>query len=275
MSKLHLILLPSSLLFSMALAAGGCDSEEIGDPELVGLSEEIVEIVENLELAGYPREEIEIDDQEVVVGGDAVVTLEASREMVGHINEDGVSFRQYATTNRVSDDVQIICIDPTGAMAHPYNYPALAGAANEYNQLGLSFEFVVTSAPNSSCDAIIETTIIAGTSAKAGFPSGGLPYNRIKMGSQIPNYGLNVLRHVWMHEIGHCVGLRHTDYFDRSLSCGEGGDEGVTSHGAEYIQGTHPGYDSASVMAACYSTNESGEFSVFDVIALVQLYAAY
>ena len=71
MSKLHLILLPSSLLFSMALAAGGCDSEEIGDPELVGLSEEVVEIVENLELAGYPREEIEIDDQEVIVGGDA------------------------------------------------------------------------------------------------------------------------------------------------------------------------------------------------------------
>src|SRR5690606_17966500 len=78
MSRHDPILLPCSLLFSMALAVGGCDDEGVGDPGLAGLSEETVEIVENLQRAGYPREEIEIDEDEVVVvGGDAVVTLEA------------------------------------------------------------------------------------------------------------------------------------------------------------------------------------------------------
>src|SRR5690606_13131145 len=171
----------------------------------------------------------------VVVGGDAVVTLEASREMAGHVDDDGVSFRQYSTTNLVGEDIEIICVDPSGVMASPLMYPALASAAHAYNELGLSFELVVTPVPESICDAIIETKIISGTIAKAGFPSGGLPHDLIKMGDQIPNYGMNVLRHVWMHELGHCLGLRHTDYFNRSLSCGEGGNEGAGSVGAEYI----------------------------------------
>lgn len=72
--------------------------------------------------------------------------------------------------------------------------------------------------------------------------------------------------------IGHCIGFRHSDYFNRSLSCGSGGNEGSAGVGAHYIPGTHPGFDPASVMNSCYSPNSSGVFSIFDIIALDILY---
>ena len=75
-----------------------------------------------------------------------------------------------------------------------------------------------------------------------------------------------------LHEIGHTVGMRHSDYFDRSLSCGTGGNEGSAGVGAIYNNGTNPGFDPDSVMSSCYNANSSGVFSVFDQIALVVLY---
>lgn len=57
--------------------------------------EEVDEIVDNLLIAGFPESETEIRDGEVWVGGDVLVTLEASREVAGSDGED--EFRQYRT----------------------------------------------------------------------------------------------------------------------------------------------------------------------------------
>ena len=74
------------------------------------------------------------------------------------------------------------------------------------------------------------------------------------------------------HEIGHCLGLRHTDYFNRSLSCGSGGNEGDGGVGANHIPGTPTGFDANSIMLACFSSSEDGEFGPFDIKALEYLY---
>src|SRR6185503_4515100 len=96
-----------------ALVAFGCSGES-EDIETVSREEEILEIVDNLVEAGYPESEIAVkDDGRVFVGGDAHVSLQASREMIGltdgHDHED--DFRQYRTTNLVGAGIDTICIN--------------------------------------------------------------------------------------------------------------------------------------------------------------------
>ncbi|HLF45263.1 MAG TPA: M57 family metalloprotease, partial [Chitinophagaceae bacterium] len=77
------------------------------------------------------------------------------------------------------------------------------------------------------------------------------------------------------HEIGHCIGFRHTDYMNRSYSCGGGAiNEGdVTSGvGAVNIPGTPTGPDPDSWMLACLSATTNRPFNANDKIALHFLY---
>jgi hypothetical protein len=257
----------SALTLSLGLLSA-CDSPEDAD---VAERTEVEEIIDNLELAGYPSDEIDISDEdEVIVGGDAVVSLQASREMVHDHDEEG--FRQYRTNNLVSSNVEYICVN-VNSVASDFNVVVgVFGAMDRFNDLGLSFTLVHGSGIEPHCDATITIVLQDGTSGRAGFPSNGLPYNQVKVGDDIyRNYGADTLRHVIMHELGHCVGLRHTDYFNRSYSCGEGGDEGAGTDGANLILGT-PGYDPDSVMNSCYTPDEDGEWSVFDQIALLFTY---
>jgi hypothetical protein len=73
---------------------------------------------------------------------------------------------------------------------------------------------------------------------------------------------------------GHTIGLRHTDFFNRSISCGTGGDEGEAGVGAIHIPGTPEtvNVDMNSVMLSCFTSYESGEFSNFDISALEWMY---
>lgn len=73
------------------------------------------------------------------------------------------------------------------------------------------------------------------------------------------------------HEIGHCIGLRHTDWFSRQ-SCGSNQSEGTAGVGAVLIPGTPSGYDATSYMRACFSGSETGAFNSNDITALNYLY---
>jgi hypothetical protein len=73
------------------------------------------------------------------------------------------------------------------------------------------------------------------------------------------------------HEIGHCIGFRHTDYKKRA-SCGPGPGESAGTIGAVHITGTPTNVSGSynSWMMAC--TNGSAAFGGADGIALTTVY---
>ncbi|MEP5445232.1 M57 family metalloprotease, partial [Ekhidna sp.] len=73
------------------------------------------------------------------------------------------------------------------------------------------------------------------------------------------------------HEMGHCIGFRHTDYMDRSFSCGGSyANEGAAGIGANHIPGTPTAPENGSWMLACSSGDTP--FSNNDKTALDYLY---
>src|SRR5205085_4415642 len=90
--------------------------------------------------------------------------------------------------------------------------------------------------------------------ASSGFPdSQGNPYPEVKYAKKYATgYSDGFMTTVLTHEIGHCIGFRHTDYMNRAYSCGSGGNEGqdTSGVGAVNIPGTPTGPDSGSWMLA-------------------------
>ena len=159
---------------------------------------------------------------------------------------------------------------------------ALDEAISRFNaqNLELTFERVTSSA-----GADIVFTRLGkrderrGVLGSAGFPtSSGDPYGEIKMSGILQStYGLstNGIATIMAHEMGHCIGFRHTDFFDRSISCGGSpSNEGTAGIGANHIQGTPTGADlqgNGSWMLACTDGSDR-PFTNADKTALDVLY---
>lgn len=170
-----------------------------------------------------------------------------------------------------------------GGTQFDQNYAdALDDAMSRFNARNLSITFV------RECDpALADITFSRlakgderrGILGSAGFPtSAGDPYNQIRMsGIVISGFGWSVdaLATVMAHEMGHCIGFRHTDYYNRSISCGSGGNEGDAGIGANHISGT-PNIGDVSAadkswMLSC-TGNENRPFNSNDRTALSALY---
>ena len=251
---------------AISVTAFGCGE----DMDVAPSDTEIAETIENLVVAGFPENDIQLYDGHVYVGRDAHVTLDVSREMVENLS-DGPQLEQYRTSNLVSRNLRTICIDGrrfSGTLSTALNW-----SINNYNRLGLTFQMRRISNSTSGCNALITAFTTSGSGGSAGFPSRGRPYNRINIGRSTANFGTNTTEHVITHELGHAVGFRHSDYFNRSISCSSGGNEGSAGVGAILIPGTPSGATvGGSIMNSCFRTNESGEFTSSDITALRFMY---
>jgi len=111
--------------------------------------------------------------------------------------------------------------------------------------------------------------------ASAGFPtSGGSPSNQVKVNSNaIGNQPQSTVASIMAHELGHCIGFRHTDYMNRAFSCGgQPVNEGASNVGAVLIPGTPSGPDPNSWMLSCIGSGQNRPFNNNDKTALSYLY---
>jgi len=177
---------------------------------------------------------------------------------------------QYHTYNlvSVSGGTRNITISSSGSVNSNVSN-AINAAINRYNAENLQLTFTrVSSGGNINVRVVNGGPYIA----SAGFPENGNPYPEVKFNRQYQNYSSGFLTTVMAHEIGHCIGFRHTDYMNRAYSCGSGGNEGAGSVGAVHIPNTPTGPDPGSWMLACLSSSTDRPFNSADKIALGYLY---
>lgn len=176
---------------------------------------------------------------------------------------------QYRTTNLVSGP-RTITVSVSSQLPSSY-VAALDEALARYNaeNLSLTFQRVSSGA---------DISLVKGNGqylASAGFPtSSGNPHNQIKVNSRaIGSQPQSTVATILAHEIGHCIGFRHTDYMSRQYSCGGSAvNEGASTVGAIHIPGTPTGPDSGSFMLACIGSGQNRPFNNNDKTALDYLY---
>lgn len=196
-------------------------------------------------------------------------------------NGDGAHSKQYHTTNLVTTPRTIRVVGYNGNNRFGLSDIAQTGlryAVNNYNAINVDFQLELVFTTNFNDNDIVAYTQTSaseiaqdGVRGRAGFPSGGEPFKRVIInGGANTNNNDQLLEGLFTHELGHCFGLRHTDW-DTRQSCGQTG-EPVNPNGAIYIPGT-PGasQDPGSIMNACFPFN-GGEFGEFDIVALEFLY---
>lgn len=161
-----------------------------------------------------------------------------------------------------------------------YMQNSLDSAIARYNALDLSLIFTRTTNPSNANITISTTYINPSTNPNdaylmsAGFPTSGNPYSQINVNTYYFNssYDRYDATSSLVHEIGHTIGLRHTDYMNRAYSCGgSSSNEGGAGVGANHIPGTPSGGEASSVMLAC-SNGYDRTFTEGDIVALKETY---
>ena len=207
-----------------------------------------------------------------MVDGDIEMNRQQYQEFLTDQDTDG---RQYHTNALVSQGrtIRVIGYTGSGFALTSRMRTGLQWAINNYNALGSQFSlnFTLSFSASTNADIVVYNNGQPGGGGSAGFPSGGRPYKWVQIRAGLQSYSTNVNEHVICHEVGHCIGMRHTAYFSRQ-SCGQNTNEGSGGVGANHISGTPTGYDANSLMLACFNNGEDGEFGNYDRIALRAIY---
>lgn len=276
MTHMTKILMPLIAAACLATALPACKKDAKTAQQDNGLS---ASTVAQIKAAGFNTEGAKKVPEGYLVEGDIILTED---DLGATSNSPELVFAQeehYRTKNLVN-----VSQHPTikvGLSISNSSYQAAFSAAvdeaiSRYNAQNLSVRFQRVS---SGADiTVVGFYQVSNTLGSSGFPKGGAPYKQIQMNTYwystaTTTTNVNYIATVMSHEMGHCIGFRHTDYMDRSYSCGGTAvDEGSAGVGAVYIPGTPTGPSANSWMLACIGDNQNRPFTSADVTALNYLY---
>lgn len=273
-TQMKKFLISSLAVFITALVFTACKKEV----KQVATDEIPESVMSKIKTLGFSTTGARKVEEGYLVEGDIVL----NDELLNSIPESKLlrigDVEQYRTTNLVKSLPRTIKIKVTGLGTAFIQGADLA--ISRYNALNLQIKFqrITSGTPNITIKGFNQGP--SGgyiTLGSAGFPtSTGNPYSVIKMNTNQYAYGtnpnVNYVGSVMQHEIGHCIGFRHTDYMNRSYSCGGAySNEGASNVGAILIPGTPSGPDANSWMLAC-SNGGNRTFNTNDATALNYLY---
>ena len=272
------------LLALCAIVAGfstSCQKEEIANETQEAALEPTKEQLVSLANLGVNTSDVTIQKLTMLdgttanylVSGDINIPVDGLNKLA-ELEAVADGNKQYRTTNLVSSgnrNISVIGYTGSGYALTSKMRTALQWAVNNYNALNTSLNFTVSFSASTNADMVVYNNGAAGGGGSAGFPSGGAAYKWIQINQGTDAYNTNVIEHVMTHEMGHCIGFRHTDYKSRQ-SCGQNSNEGTAGVGAILIPGTPSSDYTDSIMLACFGSNEDGEFSSTDVTAINALY---
>lgn len=266
----------NNLLASLALlAATGLSLSSCQEKDNVTVKNEVSEATINqVKALGFTAAGAQKVDGGVVVEGDILLTNEmlASQpeQNLLRVGQD----EQYRTTNLVSRLPRVLTVSVSSQFPNGY-VQAADEAIRRYNALGLRLTFRRITSGTADLPITYSANLGPGVLGQSGgFPSNGNPAPGFKLApSVIGARSINNVATIMAHEIGHCIGFRHTDYFNRAYSCGgAASNEGASSIGAILIPGTPSGADPNSWMLACIGSTSDRPFNANDRTALNYVY---
>ena len=249
---------------AMAALVFSCNKQDKVSQE--GVSNDVLSAIGQ---QGFATTGVVKDDDGYIVEGDIFLPSSTLASKPGWGTMTIAETEQYHTTNLVTG-TRVITVSISSKLPSSY-VAALDEALGRYNALNLALTFQRVSSG-------ADIALVSGNGsylASAGFPtSGGDPYNQVKINARaIGTQPQSTVASIMAHELGHCIGFRHTDYMDRSFSCGGAAtNEGASSVGAILIPGTPSGPDAGSWMLSCIGSGQNRPFNNNDKTALNYLY---
>ncbi len=236
-----------------------------------GTAEVSKDVLTQISALGFATDNVAATDGGYIVEGDIFLSpsdLKTS-QVTGKLLVANVE--QYRTTQLVTGLPRTITVSVSSSFNSTF-VSAVDAALERYNAENLQLTFVRVASGGTIQIKMVNTNQYI---ASSGFPtSAGNPYGTISYAKRYASgYSLGFLTTVIAHEMGHCIGFRHTDYMDRSYSCGGSAyNEGASTVGAINIPGTPTAIDPNSWMLACLSATTDRPFNANDKIALNALY---
>ncbi|GAA4493522.1 hypothetical protein GCM10023172_02180 [Hymenobacter ginsengisoli] len=264
----------SSLLALGAIASlslAGCQKAQDTATQPAPISQEVLSQVKAL---GFGTSDLRAVDGGYVVEGDMLLTpailASAPDYKMLRVGAD----EQYRTTNLVTGLPRTLTVSISSQFNSTY-VSAIDEAIRRYNAANLQLHF--TRITSGTADLPVKYSSNLGTGVlgqSGGFPTGGNPAPGFTLVPNVINSSnINYIATIMAHEMGHCIGFRHTDYMNRAYSCGgSASNEGASTVGAILIPGTPSAPDPNSWMLACVGNGVNRPFNTNDLTALNYLY---
>ncbi len=250
----------AALLLASALAA--CSDAPTG----AAPAADDATLAQQVAALGFRADMIEDHGDFVLVEGDIYLS-KAQLRTAGPLGaDDPMSPRfQYRTANLVSQaNVRDIVVDVSGLASEPDWQTAAREALTHWSGITSSNVLMVEGAP---ADITVATTCTSyNVAAYASFPAGGNVGPTIYVNSCFGYSTSHAQKvHNMVHELGHTIGFRHTNYTQQGESAGV--------EGAVHIFGTPTsGNDPGSVMNGGTALNAWAGFSAADLTAVRSIY---
>jgi hypothetical protein len=255
---------------SAALSLAGCQkSQEATQPAAISQ-----DIKAQVKAMGFGTSDLKAVEGGYVVEGDILLTQEMLNSKTDYKMLRVGTDEQYRTTNLVTRLPRTLTVSLSTQFPAAY-VTAIDEAIRRYNAANLQLKFTRITSGTADLPVKYSSNLGAGVLGQSGgFPTNGNPAPGFTLVPNVINSSnTNYIATIMAHEMGHCIGFRHTDYMNRAYSCGgSASNEGASTVGAVLIPGTPSAADPNSWMLACVGNGVNRPFNSNDVTALNYLY---